>query len=132
AQLAFLGVNESPQFVGLHKLRTDAAHSLVEKVSALVADSEEQRENRSLVNASDAGDSANTHSFQQETDDSCRCRGIGVVVSKRPLARLRERRIAARAAVTLDSLSSVKSESLRFKIGRAHVNSSHQIISYAV
>jgi hypothetical protein len=115
-QMPFLCVDKGPQFVGLHKLRANAAHSLVKEVSAIVSDGQKDRKNRALVCASDAGDSANAHAFKQERHDLRSFFSIGVMPSKGSLARLRKRRVAAGAAITLDSLPSVKSESLRFVV----------------
>jgi len=50
--MPFLCVNEGPQFIGLHKLRTNSTHALVEEGSAFIANREEQGKNRSLVGSS--------------------------------------------------------------------------------
>jgi hypothetical protein len=112
--MTLFGVNERPEFIGLNESRTDAAHPVIEEIAAVLSNRKKQRENRALMCASYPRHGANAHSFEQERGDLGRFVGIRVVPSKRPLARLRKCGITARAAVTLDSLPSVKSESLRF------------------
>jgi hypothetical protein len=111
-QVAFFGVNEGPEFIGLDKARMNAAHASVKQISAFVANREKQRKNRSLVSASNPRHGANAHTFHQERYDLRGPFRAGVVTAQRPLARLRKRGFAGRAAIPLDSLTSVGSESL--------------------
>jgi len=115
-QVSLFRMNESPEFVGLHESRTDSAYVAVEEAAALLPDREKQRENRSLVSASNPRNSADTHSFKQERGDLRRLVGVCIVPSQRPLARLRKRGVAAGAAITLNSLASVESESFCFVV----------------
>jgi hypothetical protein len=118
-QMGFLGVNEGPEFVRLHEARKNIPHAGIEKASGFLTDREKQGQNRALVDASSAGDSADTHSFKQERDDLHGLFSRDIVPSKGPLARLGESRFASRAAVTLDSIS-CESESLCFGVFAAN------------
>ncbi len=115
-QVGLFCVNECPEFIGLYESRMDAAHPIVEKALAVFPDRKQERKNRALVCASDARDSANTHSLKQERGDLRCLVSVGVVPSKRPLARLRKRGITAGAAITLDSFPSVESEAFYFVV----------------
>jgi hypothetical protein len=113
-QMRLFGMNECPELVGLHESRTDTAHPIVEKALAVFPDRKKERENRALVCASDARHSANAHAFKQERGDLRCLVSVCVVPSKGLLAGLRKRGITAGAAIPLDSLASVESESFCF------------------
>lgn len=115
-EMSFFGVNVSPKLIGLHKAGANIPHARVEESSALVSDSEKQRKNRGLVDASRAGYGANAHAFQQERDDLSRGFRGDVVPPERFIARFGECGLAGRATETLDSISSVESESLCFGV----------------
>jgi hypothetical protein len=111
-QVPFLGVNERPEFIGLHKTRTNTTNAGIKKSAALVASGQKNRKNRALIDSSNARHSANAHTFEQERYD-LRDLGRFRVVGSDALARLRKRRPATKTAITLDSAFSTKSEALR-------------------
>ena len=65
----FFGVDESPEFIGLHIVRANVAHALVEMGPAFLADSKQQVENCFLMHVREARHGAHTHSFKQERHD---------------------------------------------------------------
>jgi hypothetical protein len=111
-QMTFFGVNESPEFVGLHKARMNAANAGIEKSTALIASGQKNRKNRALVDSSNTRDGANAHTFQQERYDLCDS-GRFRVVGSDAFARLRECRPATETAIALDSALSAKPEAFR-------------------
>src|SRR6266849_3205996 len=113
-QMTFFGMNEGPQLIGLHEAGMDSANTRIEKFAAVIANGQKERKNRSLMCASNPRDGAHTHALKQQIDDLRRSFGVRVVASKRLPARLRKRGITSGAAVTLDSLAPIESESLRF------------------
>lgn len=115
-QVGFFRVNEGPKLIGLHKSRANVPHASIEKISGLVADREKQGQNRGFVDASGAGDGADTHALKQECYDLCGLLGRNIVPSKGPLTRLRECGLARGAAVALNLVASVESESLCFGV----------------
>lgn len=115
-QVRFFRVNESPEFIGLHKVRTGSAHLAVKQRAALFPHSQEKRENRPLMRLSDAGDRADTHSFQQERDDLSGFFVRDVMASERLSARLGECGFTTWATETLDSVASVAAELFCFVV----------------
>jgi len=115
-KVPFLRVNESPKLIRLNVVRADIPNLIVEKIPALLSDCKEQRENRALMRSRYAGYGANAHSFQQERDDLAGLLSRDVAPSKRLVARFRERSLASRAAIPLDSMASVESEPLCFVV----------------
>src|SRR5579864_1917566 len=109
-KMACFGVDKGPEFVSLHKSRVNSAHSAVKQIPTLLTDSQKQRENRALVDASETRHGADTHSFHKQTD-YLRCFfGLDVVASEWFIAGFGESSFAGLAAETLNSQSSVRSK----------------------
>lgn len=115
-EMGFFRVNERPEFIGLHESRTDASHQGIGQVPGLLADCQQERENRALVRSSDTRDRADAHAFEQERHNLCSGFSRDVVASEGLLSRLGESSFAGRAAKTLDSLGAVESKSFRFGV----------------
>lgn len=114
-QVFFFGVNESPEFISLDEARTNIPHFGVEQIPALFPDCKQQRQNRSLVSASNARYGADAHAFEQELRDLCGLFSRNVVTSKRLLARFGKSGIAGRAAITLYFVA-IESKTLCFGV----------------
>jgi len=114
--MLLFGVHEAPEFIGLYEARMNISDALIGEVTGFCADGKKQRKDSALVGASDPRDGAYAHSFHQERDDLSGFISRNVVSSKRSLARRSERSLAIGAAVTLDFIATVESESSSFGV----------------
>jgi len=93
-------------------MRPYVTHLGVKYASALLARSQQQRQNRVLVRASKASDGADTHPLDHQVDDLRGFVQADRVGSKRIGVRLAKRRAAIVAAVALNPALAVGSEPL--------------------
>jgi hypothetical protein len=116
AKMSVFRVNVGPEFVSLDKSRPNVPNTRIEKTTAFVADRSQKRKNCGFVDARDARDCADRHSFGQKSDYLGGLPNREIVASKRPMARLREGILAGGAAIALNPVRAVESESLCFGV----------------
>jgi hypothetical protein len=110
AAIPFFGVNEAPKLIGLDEAGFEVANQFVRDSLALVANSTQESEDRSLVDTRNAGDGTDAHSFGEQRNNLYSLAHFDGVTAKRSATGLRESGIAGTASVALNAKASVSSK----------------------